>query len=220
MPPLVSIVGRSKSGKTTLIEKLLRELSSRGYRVATIKHTSQGMSFDRSGKDSWRHLQAGSVMTIAASKDEMALVRPLAQNTTLNEIARILGEDCDLIITEGFKHHDAPKIEVQRHEVGPPLSGIKRLIAIATDEPLKTGVRRFSLDDVKGLADFIEAGFIRPERERLSVYVNNAPLALSTFPRKFVASTLLAMLSSLKGVDKIESLDILLRRGKGAEPSE
>ena len=220
MPPLVSIVGRSKSGKTTLVEKLLRELSSRGYRVATIKHASQGMSFDRPGKDSWRHLQAGSVMTIAASKDKMVLVRPLARETTLNEVARILGEDCDLILTEGFKHHDAPKIEVQRREVGPPLSGIKKLIAIATDEPLQTGVRRFSLDDIRGLADFIETGFIRPKRERLSVYVNNTPLSLSTFPREFVASTLLAMVSSLKGVEKVESLDIFLRREKRTEPPE
>jgi molybdopterin-guanine dinucleotide biosynthesis protein B len=218
MPPLVSIVGRSKSGKTTLLEKLLRELSSRGYRVATIKHASHGMSFDRPDKDSWRHLQAGSVMTIATSKDKMVLVRPLAREATLDEIVRTLGEDCDLILTEGFKHDGAPKIEVQRREVGPPLSGIKRLIAIVTDEPLKTGIRRFSSDDIKGLADFIETGFIRPRRERLSVYVNNILLSLGTFPKEFVASTLLAMVSSLKGVGEIESLDVFLRRDKRTKP--
>ncbi len=60
MPPIVSVVGKSKSGKTTLIEKLIQELKSRGYRVATIKHIPQGVSFDEPGKDSWRHLQAGS----------------------------------------------------------------------------------------------------------------------------------------------------------------
>jgi len=57
MPPIVSIVGRAKSGKTTLIEKLIEELKSRGYRVATIKHASQGMTFDEPDKDSWRQSQ-------------------------------------------------------------------------------------------------------------------------------------------------------------------
>jgi molybdopterin-guanine dinucleotide biosynthesis protein B len=220
MPPVVSIIGRPKTGKTTLLEKLIRELSSRGYRVATVKHISHGMRFDRPGKDSWRHLEAGSAVTIASSKDKMVLIKPLVPEATLSEIVRILAEDCDLILTEGFKHHDAPKIEVRRRGVGPPLSGIKKLIAVVTDEPLETGVRRFSPGDIKGLADFIEAGFIRPQRERLSVYVNNLPLSLSTFPKKFVASTLLAMVSSLKGVGEVESLDIFLRREKRTEPPE
>ena len=220
MPPVVSIIGRSKSGKTTLLEKLIRELSSRGYRVATVKHTPQGMSFDKPDKDSWRHFEAGTAVAVASSRDKMVLVRPLAPETPLSEIIRILAEDCDLILTEGFKHHDAPKIEVRRRGVEPPLSDIKKLIAVVTDEPLETGVRRFSLDDIKGLAGFIEAGFIRPQRERLTVYVNNVPLQLSTFPREFLASTILAMVSSLKGVAEVESLDIFLRREKRTEPEE
>jgi len=73
MPPVVSIVGRAKSGKTTLLERLIGELTSRGYRVATIKHTPQGMSFDKPDKDSWRHLQAGSKATIACSPDKASL---------------------------------------------------------------------------------------------------------------------------------------------------
>ncbi len=220
MPPVVSIVGRSKSGKTTLLEKLIQELSSRGYRVATIKHTSRGMSFDKPGKDSWRHLQAGSVMTIASSKDKMVLVRPLAQETNLDEIVRFLAEDCDLILTEGFKHHDVPKIEVHRRKVGPPLSGIKKLIAMVTDEHLETRVKKFYSDDIRGLANFIETGFIRPGRERLTVYANDVPLSLGTFPRELLANTLLAMVSSLKGVGKVESLDIFLRRDKRTDPPE
>lgn len=219
MPPVVSIVGRSKSGKTTLLEKLLRELSSRGYRVATIKHVYHSMSFDKPDKDSWRHLEAGSMMTIASSKDKLVLVRPVTQEATLNEIVRILAEGCDLILTEGFKHHDAPKIEVHRREAGPPLSGIKKLIAVVTDEPLETKARQFGFEDTKGLADFIETGFIEPQRERLTVYVNNIPLSLGAFPREFVTNVLLAMASSLKGVGVVKSLDIFLRRDR-REPTE
>jgi len=213
MPPIVSIVGRAKSGKTTLIERLIGELTSRGYRVATIKHTPQGMSFEKPDKDSWRHLQAGSEATIASSSDKMVLIKPVAREITLNEVARLLGEDYDLILTEGFKQDDAPKIEVHRREVGPPLSGIKKLIAIVTDEPLETKVRQFSLEDINGLAGLLDDGFIKPQRERLSLYANGVPLSLGTFPKELVANILLAMVSSLKGVGEVRSLDIFLRRG-------
>ncbi|MBE9512581.1 MAG: molybdopterin-guanine dinucleotide biosynthesis protein B [Chloroflexi bacterium] len=213
MPPIVSIVGRAKSGKTTLMEKLIRELASRGYRVATIKHTPEGMSFDMPGKDSWRHLQAGSEATMVSAPDKVVLVRPVTRETTLEEMARLLGEDYDIIIAEGFKHDDAPKIEVHRREVAPPLSNIKKLIAVVTDEPLDTKVRQFSLEDVKGLADLLETGFIKPQRERTSLYINSVPISLSTFPKEFITSVLLAMASSLKGVGEVRSLDAFLRRG-------
>ena len=214
MPPIVSIIGRSKSGKTTLVEKLITELGSRGYRIATVKHTPHGMSFDKPDKDTWRHLEAGSVAAVASSEDKMVLIRPVASGMTLDDIARILGEDCDLILAEGFKQGDAPKIEVHRREVGPPLSGIRKLVAVVTDEPVATKARQFGFADIKALADLLETGFIKPQRERLSVYVNGAPLPLSTFPREFVTNVLLAMASSLKGVGRVRSLDIFLRRDK------
>lgn len=214
MPPIVSIIGRSKSGKTTLVEKLITELGSRGYRIATVKHTPHGMSFDKPDKDTCRHLEAGSVAAVASSEDKMVLIRPVASGMTLDDIARILGEDCDLILAEGFKQGDAPKIEVHRREVGPPLSGIRKLVAVVTDEPVATKARQFGFADIKALADLLETGFIKPQRERLSVYVNNVPLSLSAFPKEFVTNVLLAMASSLKGVGKVGSLDIFLRRDK------
>ncbi len=212
MPPIVSIVGNSKSGKTTLIEKLVRELKSRGYRVATIKHAPQGTTLDEADKDSSRHLQAGSEATIVSSLDKVILIKPAAPDITLDEIARLLGEDYDIILAEGFKQDKAPKIEVHRKEAGPPLKNIKRLIAIATDEPLETKTRQFSLEDIKGLADFLEEGFIKPQSERLSLYINDSPISLSMFPRECITNVLLAMANSLKGVGKINSLKVFLRK--------
>ena len=212
MPPIVSIVGRSKSGKTTLLERLVGELTSRGYRVATIKHTPGGVSFDKPDKDSWRHLQAGSEAVVAVSQDQMVLIKPVVQKMTLGEVARVLGEDYDLILTEGFKQEGAPKIEIHRREIGLPLSGIKKLVAVVSDEPLETKARQFSFEDIGGLADFIETGFIKPQRQRLSLYVNGSPVSLSTFPREFVTNVLLAVVSSLKGVGTVRSLDVFLRR--------
>jgi len=212
MPPVVSIVGKSKSGKTTLIEKLIRELKSRGYRVATIKHTSQSLTFDEPGKDSWRHTQAGSEATMISSPDKVVLIKPVARDISLEQIAHLLGEDYDIILTEGFRQGDAPKIEVHRKAAGPPLATVRKLIAIATDEPLETKTRQFSLEDIKGLADLLEQGFIKPQRERVSLYVNNTPISLSSFPRQIISNILLAIASSLKGVREIRSLDIFLRK--------
>lgn len=212
MIPVVLVIGKSKSGKTTLIEKLLPELNSRGYRVATIKHTHHEASFDEPGKDSWRHLQAGSQATAIASRNSMVLVRPSPPAVTLSELVRLMGDDYDLILAEGFKKSDAPKIEVHRKEVGPPLVGIRKLLALVTDEPLATRTRQFSLQDIGAIADLLEKDFIQPRRERLSLYINKAPISLRKFPEKIISSVLLAMVSSLRGVGEITSLEIFLRR--------
>ncbi len=212
MPPIVSIVGKSKSGKTTLIEKLIGELKSRGYRVATIKHTPQNLTFDEPGKDSWRHTQAGSEATVISSPDKMVLIKPVAGESSLEQIAHLLGEDYDIILTEGFRQGNAPKIEVHRKETGPPLATVRKLIAIATDEPLETKTRQFSLEDIEGLADLMEKGFIKPQRERVSLYINNVPISLGSFPKQIISNILLATASSLKGVRKVRSLEIFLRK--------
>ena len=212
MPPIVSIVGKSKSGKTTLIEKLIKELKLRGYRVATIKHVPQDIAFDEPDKDSWRHIQAGSEATTISSPNKVVLIKPVTQEPTLGEIIRFFGEDYDIILTEGFKEGNAPKIETHRKESGPPLEAVKKLAAIVTDEPLETRTRQFSFEDVKGLADFLEEGFIKPQRERASLYINNVSIPLSTFPKEIISNTLIAMVSSLKGVGEIRSLDIFLRK--------
>ena len=119
------------------------------------------MNLDEAGKDSWRHIQAGSDLTAIGSGDRIVLIKPVRQAATLEEIARLIGDDYDIIVAEGFKQSDVPKIEVHRREIGPPLSGVRRLVAIATDEPLQTEARQFSLEDAKGIADFIETEFIR-----------------------------------------------------------
>ena len=212
MPPVVSIVGKSQSGKTIVVERLIRELRSRAYRIATIKHAPQGASFDEPGKDSWRHIEAGSETVVVSSPNNIVLVKPVSEDASVEELARLLGEDYDIILAEGFKQGSAPKIEVHRKEVGVPLRDIKKLIAIVTDEPLETKVRQFSFEDSKGLADLLERGFIKPQKERISLYVNNTPVPLTTFPKQIIKNVLVAMVSCLKGVKEVTSLQIFLRK--------
>jgi molybdopterin-guanine dinucleotide biosynthesis protein B len=212
MPPVVSIVGKSKSGKTTLIEKLIRELKSRGYRVATIKHSPQESDFDESGKDSWRHIQAGSEATAVSSPDKVVMIKPIAQEATIDEVVNLLGEDYDIILAEGFKHGSAPKIEVHRKDSGALTEELKKLIAIVTDEPLEIRVRQFSSEDTSALVDLLEKGFIKPQSERISLYVNNMPVTLTLFPRQFISNVVLAMASCLKGVGEIRNLKIFVKK--------
>lgn len=164
MPPIVSITGKSKSGKTTLIEALISELKSRGYRVATIKHTTSKLALDKPGKDSWRHIQAGSEATAIVSPDQIVVIKPVSQELDLDEIASLFAENYDIILAEGFKRSNAPKIEVHRKTAGPPLSNISNLIAIVTDEPLETTTRQLSSQDIKGLADLLENSLVKPKK--------------------------------------------------------
>lgn len=210
MPPIVSIIGRSKSGKTSLIEKLVAELKRRGYHVATVKH-AQEIDFEP-GKDSWRHLRAGSEATVVASQDEIVVIKPVTPAVTLNEIAHLIGDDYDIILTEGFKQADTPKIEVRYGGDGTALKNIKRLIAIVSDEPVTAGVRQFSTGDTRGLVELLEKGFIQPQRDRMALYINGKRITLKSFPRKIISSLLINMVSSLKGVNEVNSLDIFIRR--------
>jgi molybdopterin-guanine dinucleotide biosynthesis protein MobB len=212
MPPVVSIVGRSRSGKTTLIEKLIVELKARGYHIATAKHTHRDMTTPESDKDSDRHLKAGSEAAMIIDPHGLMMIKPLQNDINITQVAQLIGEDYDLILTEGFKEDDAPKIEVHRKENAPPLEGVKKIFAIATNEPLDTKTRQFSLEDVKGIADLIEDGFIKPQLERYTLLVNNTPIALNAFTKEFIVNIQLAMAHGLKGVDKIKTMKIFLKK--------
>jgi molybdopterin-guanine dinucleotide biosynthesis protein B len=212
MPPVVSIVGKSESGKTTVLGRLVEELKSRGYQVATAKHAPHGTTFDEPGKDSWRHIKAGSRAAIVSSPDNIVLVKPVSRDSPLEEIVRLLGEDYDIILTEGFKQGSAAKIEVHHKGTGPLLENIRKRIAIVTDEPLESNARQFSFGDTANLADLLERGFIRPQKKRICLYVNSAPITLTTFPKQIITNVVVAMASCLKGVREISSLQIFVRK--------
>ena len=160
MPAIISIVGKSGSGKTTLIEKLLPELKNRGYRIGTIKHAAHEVEFDKEGKDSWRHRRAGADSVLVVAPNMIALVKHTA-NQNLDKLDRYF-EDMDIILTEGFKSGDKPKIEIFRPEVHRELlcQDDAQLIAVVTNASINLGVPVFGLEDITGLADFVVTHYI------------------------------------------------------------
>ena len=212
MPPVVSIVGKSSTGKTTFLEKLIRELTSRGFKVATIKHSHHSISFDNPNKDSWRHARAGASATMVSSTSEIQVIKPIPGELSIEELARNLGEEYDIILTEGFSRGNAPKIEIHRKEAGPLLENANKLFAVVTDEPLETTARQFTLEDVKGVADLLEGDFIKPDLERITLYVNGENIPLSVFPRQIIINVLLGMAKSLKGVQEVNDLEFRYRK--------
>jgi molybdopterin-guanine dinucleotide biosynthesis protein B len=159
--PIVSIIGKSGVGKTTLLEKLVAELKRRGYRVATVKHDVHDFDIDQPGKDSWRLAQAGSDSIVIASPKKLALIKRLDRELALSEIVAFL-TDVDIIITEGYKRGDAPKIEVSRRERGGELLCTPdELLAIVSDQPFELDVPQFSLDDTVGIVDLLEGRYLQ-----------------------------------------------------------
>jgi molybdopterin-guanine dinucleotide biosynthesis protein MobB len=163
MIPILSIVGKSDSGKTTLLEKVVRELTSRGFRIGTIKHDAHSFEIDHEGKDSWRHKQSGAVVTVISSPEKLALVADTDRDHTLAEIRERFIRDVDLIVSEGYKREVHPKIEVFRSELHRELlcTTDENLVAIAGDPPdPPEQVPVFDLDEPGPLCDFIERRFL------------------------------------------------------------
>jgi molybdopterin-guanine dinucleotide biosynthesis protein MobB len=173
MIPIISIVGRSKSGKTTLIERLIPELIKRGYRVATIKHHGGDFQIDHAGKDSWRHKEAGAHTVVISSPQKVAFVEDTSHDHSPEELATRFIHGVDIIIAEGFKQAKHPKVEVFRKGVHPhPLAPeLENVIAVVSDDPLQLNIPCLNLNDISGIADVIEREVVTAQKSKGSVTI-------------------------------------------------
>jgi molybdopterin-guanine dinucleotide biosynthesis protein B len=207
--PVISIVGNSESGKTTLIEKLIPALKKRGYCIGSIKHARE-IDMEM-GKDSQRHIKAGSEVTVVATSGQTVLFKPTGE-PKIEEIRQLFDSAFDLVICEGFKHSDLPKIEVYRKGKGMLIEGLTSVFAIVSDEHLEVKTRQFTPDDIESIVDLLEKGFIQPQREWLDLYVNGKQVPLTLFPRQFISDVMMAMVLSLKGVEPVKTLELRMKK--------
>ena len=163
--PIVCFVGRSNSGKTTFIERVIPELVRAGYKVATVKHAGHGFDLDTEGKDSWRHKQAGASSVVILSKGSMAMFADVSDQMSVQDVRdRFLDGSYDLIIAEGWKHEGFPKIVIIREQVGEIPISTEGLLAVVSDKQVNLNVPVFALDDVPAVASLIMKHFPRRAR--------------------------------------------------------
>jgi molybdopterin-guanine dinucleotide biosynthesis protein B len=167
--PIIGIAGWKKSGKTTLVTRLVSEFTGRGLKVATVKHAHHDFRIDDRDTDSARHRRAGAAQVAIVSAKRWALVKEL-QETPEPSLAEVVSrlDPCDLIIVEGYKTAPIPKIEVRRTAAASNagLAGNDPEVrAIAADHSLQDQTLPvFALDDIDGIADFIAATLGIPAR--------------------------------------------------------
>lgn len=160
-PKIIAIVGKSDSGKTTLIEKLIALLTGKGYKIGSVKHAHDGFEMDKQGKDSFRHRKAGASATLVISEKKIALVKD--DQTDYIEKMQSYLSGMDIILAEGFKKQTLPKIEVFRVNSGhnePLCMTDENLIAFVTDSDYRPNRPVFGLEDVNQIADFIESNYL------------------------------------------------------------
>ncbi|MGZ8462300.1 MAG: molybdopterin-guanine dinucleotide biosynthesis protein B [Candidatus Deferrimicrobiaceae bacterium] len=163
----VSFVAKSGTGKTTLLEKVIAELKRRGYRVGVVKHDAHRFDIDHPGKDSHRLTAAGADTMLITSPEKLAMVKKHTQAPPLEEVLENYLPDMDIVLTEGFRKNDLPKIEVHRRERSSDLlcrgaQNDPKLLAVVSDEALDLDVPVLDLNDTVAVADFIVKTFLSP----------------------------------------------------------
>ena len=218
MPAVLSIVGKSKVGKTTFLEKLIPEMRGRGYSVGTIKHDAHDhFEMDQAGKDSWRHREAGAHTVAISSPTRLAFTKMVERELDLDTIIATYFQDEDLVLTEGYKSGNKSKIEICRKELqsAPICSPADRLLAVVSDFAVEVGVPRFHPEDISGVADFIEERFLsQAPRPNLVIRLDGRKLPIKSFVKKFIMGGVVGMISTLRGYDDPAQVDISIRLKK------
>ncbi len=154
---------------------LIRELSKRGYRVATIKHTHHAVDPDQPGKDSWRHRKAGAKVSVLSSPKAMAVFTEVEQELTVDELYRRFIQPAsggvDLVLAEGYKDSHYPKIVVIHDESwnGKDWTGVRAVVynsPVQVDPRLDPGVPIFKPGDIQGICRFLESEFLNGQKKR------------------------------------------------------
>lgn len=218
MPAILSIVGRSKVGKTTFLEKLVPEIKNRGYRVGTIKHDAHDhFEIDHEGKDTWRHREAGAQVVAISSPTRFAFTKMVESELNVDAMVATYFTEEDLVLTEGYKSGNKAKIEICRKEIQsePLCSHADRLVAVVSDFAVAVDVPLFELEDVSGVADFIEERFLKRTAEaNVVLRLDGKKIPMKSFVRDFVLGGILGMIANLRGYDDPAQVDISIRLKK------
>jgi molybdopterin-guanine dinucleotide biosynthesis protein B len=213
MPLIISIVGYSNSGKTRLLEKMIPILKAKGYSVGIIKHTGHDYSLDQPGTDTYKFGQAGADGVVLVGSGQIGFLgkRDETDGLTLNRIEQSFFSDRDIVLTEGFKKGDKPKIAVltkgQEEQLLKEIEG--SILATVGESPVRSDLPHYKADDSEGLVQMLEDRFLK-ERTKPSIRVilDGKNIPLNHFVQDMARSGIVGMLSPLKGFKESHDIEI------------
>lgn len=227
---VIGFIGRSNSGKTSMIVSIAQDLMENGFKVAAIKHIAEPgfKTMDREGSDTYRYASAGVSVIVGSSDKETTIIlkRPLNFVDTINLVEHISSPD--IILVEGFKNEDIPKIALDdtnarnivlkgdnKEEI---LGYIMREVEIERIykklpnlDCLKCGF------DCKSMAERIYKGeaslneCVNLSDINIKLIINDEEIPMGRFVREVAKNTLIGLVSSLKGVNNIEKLELIYK---------
>lgn len=213
MPLILSVVGYSKSGKTTLLEKIIPILTGKGYSVGVIKHTGHDFSLDQPGKDTHRLRLSGAAGVALVGSGQIGFFGKMNEAETLmaDRLEQSFFSDRDIILTEGFKKGDKPKIAVltkgKEEQLFKDLEG--SIVATVGDIPVRKDVPHFKPDNPEGLVELLEQRFLKGQRKpSIRVILDGKNIPMNHFVQEIVRSGILGILSSLKGFRDSQKVEV------------
>ncbi len=215
-PLVISVVGSSGAGKTTLIERLLRELSGRKYTVAAVKRCPHGFDLDVEGKDSRRFTEAGARGVFLVSPGRVGLIEDKEQVPGLKSIAEHYFFRFDIVFGEGFSgEKEAAKIVVLRKGISDYVQSPQDdIMAMVCDFEIKTEKPVFRPDDISGIADFIEQLFAKEDKmeDSVTLIINGKSVPLSAFPQGVLKNVIVGIVDTLNRDDeKLKQIEVVIK---------
>lgn len=192
-PIILGLYGTSKTGKTAVITSLITWLDKQGFTVATVKNTNKPINIDTPGKDTFNHAEAGSKCVVFSTAVQTSFM--LSNKTCESEIVRMLQciGDYDVIFVEGARLSSIPKIRMD------------------DERNLRENTLWTYHNDINKIKEYIKNELKKRDDQmtmKLSLIVNGNNIPLSEFPEECMRKTILGMISSLKGVDDVETVEI------------
>ncbi len=223
-----SVAGKSNSGKTNLVEKIIKNLKLKDYKVATLKHTKGDYSLDEEGKDTWRHKKAGSELVIFSTPKETSFLYEKEMDLENILEKSDIKENYDVLIVEGMKGIDIPKIVVgdlktdsdivYDDNIDEIIDWIEKNVEITKilddlpqidcQECGYENCRNFAKSVYEGESDLVDC--VTLKQNQISLKVNDENIPLSGFPANIIKSSIIGMTETLKGVEDIEKLEITI----------
>lgn len=214
MPCIVSVVGYKKSGKTTLVEKMIPIIRSKGYKLGVLKFTGEGLPVEAEGKDTARFRAAGAEMVGLCGEDHFSLFQagePPA--LPLDRLAAFFFPEAHMVLTEGFKKQGFPKIALLSEGQEEKLLAEVRGVVLATvgPRPFRENLPHFQPEEAERIVEMLERRFLKDRREpRIRVWLDGKRIPMKDFVQDIIMQGIMGMLGTLRGYLPASRVDITL----------